>query len=180
MPAEVDDSAIHYDHIDPSADITPPITIGANVITHLYAASAFEKCVPGSEYTEAYRESIEKAIDNCKRIILAAPPELTSPLGPEIAPNIFMDDKQRQQARLDVQKAAIQMTALACRTYAALTLRETGGPLQQATSELQSVAMELAFFLKKLQLVHVEPQWLSFVSLIKMTQTTFANVIPTD
>jgi hypothetical protein len=164
MPAEVDDSSIHHDHIDSPAGSMPPISTGANVITNLYAASAIEKLVPDAELNEGYRESIEKAITTCKRIILAAPPELTSPLGPEIAPDVFMDDEQRLQARLDVQKAAIQMTALACRTNAALILRETGSPSQQATSELQSVAMELAFFLKKLQLVHVEPQWLSFVS----------------
>lgn len=75
-----------------------------------------------------------------------------------------MDEKEKQQTRLDVQKAAIQMTVLARRTHAALLLREIEGSQAVARKELESVAMELAFFLKKLALVHVASQWLSFVS----------------
>jgi hypothetical protein len=129
LPSEIDDFYVYENRIEPQpVSDMPPLVAAPNLMTSFHIAI----CTPtimaaGTETSSetsfgpnlsACTSAARNALDSLQGIISSAPPTLTSPLGPlDLSDDIFVAADKRRAVQLELQKAAISISAFSCRNY---------------------------------------------------------------
>jgi hypothetical protein len=156
LPEGVDDYCVHFDHIAEQNENLPSLLCGSNVITNIYIAA--------NPLDRTMGATIE--LENTNQAFKSGPEVFTTPFGPEIALDVFMDAKDRRQMQIELLKATIRITWLTSR--AAILQRHESSDDVSLAKEWAELVSDTAIFLRSLPNAYIEPQAVSTLPQLKM------------